>query len=92
MKYDAETNTYHALYPPDEPYWLTYAIVVLVAEETGENPESMEPLFDTINPDALEKLFRSYGGETIRVEFTFNGCEVTALNDGEVQVTGLEEN
>lgn len=64
-------------------------VVYAVADETGSDPARMPPLYDVIDPQALDRLFRgsstraNAGG---RVIFTYEDCEVTVFPDGEVTV------
>lgn len=91
--YDPETETYRAKYHPDEPGSLVGAVIYLVSVATGDEPETMAPLYDVVDSDALENLFRSRNGgkETAHVEFQYCECSVTAVSDGEVLVTPLED-
>lgn len=89
--YDPETDTYRAIYQLDEPGSLAGAVIYLVSVATGNEPETMDPLYDVVDADALENLFRSREGETGQVEFRYCGCEVTALSGGEVVVSPLED-
>lgn len=86
-RYDSETDTYRAKYHPDEPGSLAGAVIYLVSVATGQEPKTMDPLYETVDSEALESLFRSREGQTGRVEFRYCGCEVTAMSDGEVVVT-----
>lgn len=88
--HDPETNTYHAKYQPDEPESLSTAVVYLVSVATGEEPETIDPLYEVADTDALEKLFQSkeMAGE---IEFEYYGCEVTVVSDGEIFVTPIED-
>lgn len=90
-RYEPETDTYHALYQPDEPGSLVGAVIYLVSVATGKDPDTMDPLYETVDSDALESLFRPREGETGQVEFRYCGCEVTAMSDGEVLVTFPED-
>lgn len=85
--HNPEADTYHAVYHPDEPESLSGAVIYLVSVATEQAPKEMPPLFDTIDPDALDRLFRSREGEAGQIEFEHCGCAVTAMSDGEVVVT-----
>jgi hypothetical protein len=87
VEYEPETEAYLVSYDPDESCSLTYIITSLVAVATDKDQEMMEPLFEVLDPDALEKLFQLQDGQTVRVEFKYCGCEVAAMSDGEVSVT-----
>lgn len=42
----------------------------------GEEAEALDPLYDVVDPDALDALFRP-GCETASIAFTYAGHEVT---------------
>lgn len=46
------------------------------------------PLYEVIDPDALDTLYRT-GGSAVVVEFTYCGYSVTVQRDGEVSVSEL---
>lgn len=59
-------------------------VVVAVAEARGVDPTELEPrLYDFVDPDALDSLFRSDDGS---VAFTMAGCHVTVYGSGRVVV------
>lgn len=90
--YDPETDTYHAKYEPGEPGSLSGAVIYLVSAAVGDEPESMDPLYETVDAYALEAIFRPREEQTVQVKFQYCGHEVTVLSDGEVMVTPLEDN
>lgn len=87
--YDSETDTYRAIYQLDGSGSLVGAVIHLVSVATGNEPETMDPLYDVVDTDALENLFRPREEETGKIEFRYCGCEVTALSNGEVVVSPL---
>ena len=66
------------------------AIVETVATEEGVDPVDLdEPLYAAIDPDALDRLFRSApagSGIAGRVTFTYAGYDVTVQATGDVRV------
>ena len=58
----------------DSSVTLSEAIVVAVAEREGMSPLEIPPLFETIDPDALDSLFRERSAG--RVSFEYAGYEV----------------
>lgn len=64
-------------------------VVAAVAEATGRDPLDLDPLYDVVDPDALDGLFDSRGTQPNSAEITFSmaGCRVVARGDGEVVVT-----
>ena len=65
---------------------ISKAIVESVAEAEGTDPSELTtPLYDVIEPDALEALFandRAFG----KVIFNYEGYEVSVFPDGYVSV------
>lgn len=64
--------------PPSE------RVIDAVAETTERDPTELPPLYDTLDPDALDALLRT--GFDGTVSFTFAGCSVTVGDDGEIRV------
>lgn len=65
------------------------AVVRRVADFEGVDPTELLPLFDTIDPDALDAIVRSAAGNDdagLRIEFTYHGYDVTVTGDGVVHV------
>lgn len=73
---------------------LASTIAIAVAETKGVPPESLPPLYDTVDPDALERLFAPCNDGTPRARgrtaFPMAGCEVTVRGDGTVSVRERE--
>lgn len=70
----------------------TLAVIDAVAAASGTDPTELPPLYDAINPDALNALFESQGKRDradLRVEFSYNGFNV--IVEGDLQVTVREE-
>ena len=65
---------------------LSEMILSAVAEREGVDVDELkEPLYESIDPDALEKLFRDSTGQ---VTFEYLGYEVTVDHERIVEVTG----
>lgn len=66
-------------------------VVSAVAAANGTDPMDLDPLFDVIDPDALDALYRGNGPGRARpperVVFTYCGCEVVVVEDGSVTVS-----
>lgn len=68
-------------------------VVTAVAEATGVDPVDLDPLYDVVDPDALDQIFRSTGTSppnSMEVRFSMAGCHVVVRGDGEVVVTPPE--
>lgn len=69
----------------DEP--VSRTIVAAVAAHTGTDPLELEPLYDTVDPDALDSLFGTGEDQSsTRVAFTYCGCDVVVSTDDGVRV------
>lgn len=70
-------------------------VVDAVAAASDVDPLDLPPLYDVIDPDALDDLFAdtTSTGRTgsARVVFTLDGCEVTVSGDGTVDVSAPDE-
>jgi hypothetical protein len=63
---------------------LSDAVLREVAEAEGVSPEALNPpLFDVVDPDALDSVFNA---ETGRVSFEYHGYWVTVDHAGSVSV------
>jgi len=68
---------------------LCQTVVSEVAEYKGvEETELETPLFEAVDPDALERLFRETTG---LVTFEYDGCSVTVDHRGTVSVSAATE-
>lgn len=66
-------------------------VVQAVARYIGADPTGLEPLYQVLDPDALDQLVRSFrkrSGDSAEAEvhFDFEGCAVTVRPDGTVLV------
>lgn len=68
-------------------------VVSAVAAARGLDPTDLDPLFEAIDPDALDDLYDRNGWgraqPSVRVEFTYCGCEVVVNGDGSVAVAAV---
>lgn len=68
--------------PPDAT--ASEAVVVTVADRAGVDPIALPPLYDSIDADALDKIFRD--DRPGRVSFSYAGYEVTVCGRDQVTV------
>lgn len=64
----------------------------LVTDDAHDHSEALEPLYRTVDPDALDALVDSTSSDQyppIRIEFTYCGYSVTADSTGLVAVREL---
>lgn len=76
---------------PTQQSSVSAAVVSAVAALTDTEPTSMEPLYGTIDADALDTLFEPTVGEEKRgperITFTYQGCDVVVSGDGTVKAS-----
>lgn len=61
-------------------------VVSSVAAYKGVDAGALPPLYDALDPDALDALFSTPGGSPGRVTFDYAGCTVECASDGSVDV------
>lgn len=61
-------------------------VIETVAKATGVDPLDLQPLYEVVDPDALDTLFGSSdrSSRSVAIDFSFGGCRVTVRADGEV--------
>jgi len=72
---------------------VTTAVVETVAAEEDCSPEELTPLYEAIDPDALEALFADGPGQARsdrRVVFRYAGYEVSVSSERGVELTKPE--
>lgn len=70
---------------------ISTTVINAVAAVVGKAPSDLQPLYDAIDPDALDSLLRSFrcteaGGDRAVVAFRFDECEVTVESDGTIWI------
>ncbi len=73
---------------PATPYTASERVIHAVADREGVSPLDISPLFDAIDPDALDRLYApDRAGAT--VEFQYAEYQVTVTDGGHVELTPL---
>jgi hypothetical protein len=90
LTFDPDARSYTARRAAGETP--SHSVVRTVAAVTGTAPEDVRPLYDAVDPDALDRLFaRTESGAerplTGQVRFRFNRCDVTVHADGRTVVS-----
>ena len=67
---------------------ISLRVVEALATATDTAPNELDPLYNTIDPEALDRLFRPDSGDEIRVTFEYAGSDVEIRGDGTVVVDG----
>lgn len=66
------------------------AVVEAVAEAKGVSPLALEqPLYEVVDPDALDALFAGSGGTVACLRFTYQGYAVEIAGDGEISLVEI---
>ena len=69
---------------PDRDRPTSERIVEAVADAADVSKLELQPLYEVVDPDALESLFRA--GSTGTVRFTYHGHRVVVSSHGDVTV------
>ncbi|WP_293026993.1 HalOD1 output domain-containing protein [Natronococcus sp.] len=88
-----ETHTIGVEHSGQCKYPVSEQVIRAVAEQTDTDPLELPPLFELIDPDALDTLFDPIDVRAplgLDLTFTYAGCEVTVAYDGEV-IISVEE-
>jgi hypothetical protein len=89
-----ETTPHRVLTPTLDAAQLSTLVVEAVAAHEHRFPEDLEPVYQSINPDALDSLFTPLNNGASRaagrVSFTYSGYHVTVSSDGTVDLEPLE--
>jgi hypothetical protein len=76
------TRTFHA---GDQP--IAEAVVEATAAVLNDDPLTLDPLYDTVDPDALGALVGDEAdGCDVTVGFRFEGCRVTVERGGRIHI------
>lgn len=70
---------------------LIYRIIEKVAAAKGVQAHELDPLYEVIDPDALEELFAGPSQQG-QIGFEYEGCTVRADGDGQVTVVSPRDN
>ena len=76
-------RTYRS-YELDDSDMVSETVIRAVAAITDRSPLELDPLYDTIDPDALDSLFHCTGLKqptTAKVTFRYEGCEFVVTSD-----------
>ena len=71
----------------------SYEVVKVLSEKTGTPLVELPPLYESVDPDALDALFTPDYREPLRGETTFSYAdhEVTISSDGELVISATPE-
>ena len=69
---------------------VSVAVITAIAAKRGVEPTELPPLYESIDPDALDALFaptRTGGPRRGRLEFTYDGHEVVVDRGTDLEIT-----
>ena len=82
-----ESLSYHSRFKVLDPNEPTASIVRAVSAVTDVRPLELDPLYETIDPDALNRLFdRPENDDSLSLEFEIDDCRVMVTGDGRLAV------
>lgn len=66
----------------------SHAVVERVAAREGVEPTELTPLYDVVDPDAVDTLVeRTVGsGSSLKIQFKYHGHDVTVTGEGVVHL------
>ncbi len=76
-------NVAHRTISPDEA--ASHVVVAAVSTVLDVEPTALEPIANTIDSDALDRIQQSMG-ESARLSFRYEGFKIVVTGDGEVSV------
>lgn len=69
-------------------------VITAVANTKGTDPMNLDPIYEVIEPDALDALYKrdelGRARSPERIEFTFCGCEVVIAGKNSVSVSATK--
>lgn len=90
-EYNTDAGTYHIHNVWNQSQSVTETVTQAIAGVTGMHYENIEPMYNVVDPDALNTVFESVSNEVPRdigaVSFTLSGRDVTVYGHGEIVVT-----
>lgn len=67
---------------------ISLRIVEALADATGTDAHDLEPLYNVVDPEALDRLCDPDSSTGVRVKFEYDGAVVEVGSDGTVAVDG----
>lgn len=81
-----ERDVFHVSFDPDAES-VVEVVVQAASVIHNKDPEELEPIAETIDPDALEDLFRTPYDDSsgvVEVSFVYEGLETVVHGDGDI--------
>ena len=92
IHYDEQLDAYRVQYDWSSPTPLTTTVVEMIGTISETPADDLAPLYETVDPDALEDLLSpgTATGSAAGVWFNYAGYRVTIRGEGEIEVTPAE--
>lgn len=91
VQYDPESNTYRVSHDWTSTKSLSTVIASVLEEVTSTSTDRLTPLYDSIDPDALDEVFQTDSNGEPRtdgwVRFPYDVYEVTVHASGDIAIT-----
>lgn len=84
IDYDERADSYHVACESSE--LASTNVVLSIAALEGVGPVDLPPLAETVDPDALDKLFSPSADVDGSVSFEYAGYDVTISSDGKLEI------
>lgn len=90
IEHDRRTGTYRLNHAGES---LSVSIVTTVAWALDVDPDDLPPLYDIVDPEAIEAAFspRSMGTPNAQISFDYVDCRVTVRDDHSIVVHVTDE-
>lgn len=67
---------------------ISLRVIEALSDATGTEADELEPLYNVVDPEALDQLFQPASDADVRVEFEYDGLLVEVRSNGTVTVDG----
>jgi hypothetical protein len=87
LGYDPIRGSYHLHHDWTSSSPLSQTVTYVILALSGEEPSSGPPLSESVDPDALDQLFRNKcldDRSNDHLTFTHDGCTITVYRSGQV--------
>ena len=81
-----DSDTPKAIFEPSSGGSATEAVVSLVAQEESCDPLELPPLYESVDPEALDRICEVADGSSLRISFDYSDYTVLVDGSGIVQL------
>lgn len=72
-------------YQHDSP---SLRVIDALADATDTDPLELDPLYNVVDPEALDQFVRADASDAVSVQFVYDGHDVEVRGDGSITVDG----